>query len=379
MRNYLPSFIKPVLRFLFYKEQRKKVLREIHIRKQQDILIKQFDPSAKSLIVFLVQGADWALGRDIVSGGAISIVSICEETNRLKEIHGAEVIMATFPDQHLLLKHTQFENNTTVFRYSQLKTYFQKAEQMLFHLPEFMCSYFVEKINRKEKYWLNNISDVNINILNQNILLMPSLEVIEWFRKKYKSVTISTAHDKYCNQEFRNFYNVPLHKLSVWISPEQYTFKQWNEKEDLIIVSPDQHSMKAEIMKLLEGVEGLKVQVIQNLTYQDYKILIARAKWSLTFGEGLDGYFIEPIFSGAIGFAIYNEQFFTPDFSLLQTIYSNINSLKEKIIVDIQLLNNEFSFKVCQQKQYNLCSKYYSKEQYVKNLSAFYHHQYTYA
>ncbi len=378
MRSYLPSFLKSVLRFLIYKQQRKKVLREISIRKEQNRLIKQFDSSAKKLIVFLVGGADWNVGRDLISGGAISIVSLCEETNKLKQIHDAEVIMATFPGQHLLIKHTQFENNTTVFRFSQLQTFFKEAEEILFHLPEFMCSYFIEKINGKEKKWVNKISQVNINILNQNVLLMPNLEVIQLLKKNYKQVTISTAHDKYCNQEFRKLYNVPLHKLSVWISPEQYIFKRWNEKENIILLSPDKHATNDEIIRLLKSIEGLKVQVIQDLTYKQYKALVARAKWSLTFGEGLDGYLIEPVFSGAIAFAIYNEQFFTPDFADLRTIYSNINLLKENIIFDIQSLNNELNYKEYQQEQYSLCALYYNKEKYIKNIIAFYRHEYSY-
>jgi len=67
--------------------------------------------------------------------------------------------------------------------------------------------------------------------------------------------------------------------------------------------------MKEAVLGELKQVAGLSVQIIRNLTYDQYKSLVSRAKWALTFGEGLDGYFIEPVFSGAIAFAVYNEQF----------------------------------------------------------------------
>ena len=98
-----------------------------------------------------------------------------------------------------------------------------------------------------------------------------------------------------------------------------------------MVVSPDPHPAKEAVMDLLNSVTGLRIQVIQNLTYEQYKELISRARWSLTFGEGLDGYFIEPVFSGSVSFAVYNEEFFTQDFKPLSTVYSSYEELLKRI------------------------------------------------
>jgi hypothetical protein len=57
------------------------------------------------------------------------------------------------------------------------------------------------------------------------------------------------------------------------------------------------------------------------MTYQEYKATISKAKWALTFGEGLDGYFVEPIFSGDSSFSVYNPSFFIEDSWSLRTVY----------------------------------------------------------
>ena len=67
-----------------------------------------------------------------------------------------------------------------------------------------------------------------------------------------------------------------------------------------------------------------------------FKKVISEAKWALTLGEGLDGYFIEPIFSGAIGFSVYNSRFFTEDFESLETVYSDYDELIKKMPMDIK-------------------------------------------
>jgi hypothetical protein len=375
-----PQFLKQTYRLIRYRNERKKFVREIGIRKQQNqLLANRYDPHAKKLIVFVVAGSDWETGKDTISGGIISIVSLCEETTAISDRHGAATIMCTMNEGHLLLRHEMFENNTAVYRFSQLSSYFKSLQEIIFHVPEFLVSIFLEGLTRKDKTWLNTIVGVHVNVMNQNIRLMPEPAVIQRIRSISPKVTITTAHQKYCTPEFREIYGVPIHKFSVWISPEQYRFKTWAQKENLVIVSPDQHPMKETILGLLSGVPGLAVQIIRNLTYEQYKEVISRAKWSLTFGEGLDGYLIEPVFSGAIGFAVYNEQFFTPDFKGLETIYSSFQQMKDSLVADMKRLDMQEKFTAYQEKEFNLCASHYSKEQYRKNIIAFYENRYTYA
>jgi len=370
--------IKSVYRLCRYRNERKKFVREFSIRKKQDTeLASRYESETGKLIVFIVPGSDWATGKDKISGGTMSIVSICEESAQMKNIHGAATIMCTLNRDHLLLRHKMFDNNTPVFRFNQLEKYFDNCHEVLFHLPEFLVKEFYPSLTSGDKRWLDRMDMVHINIMNQNIQLMPAPSIINSLLDFSDKITVTTAHQKYCSVNFRKQYNVPIHKLSVWISPEQYVFRSWEEKENLLVVSPDKHPRKEEVLQELQKMEGLKVQIIQNLTYQQYKELVSRAKWSLTFGEGLDGYLIEPVFSGAVGFAVYNEDFFTPDFADLKTVYPSMDALKQRILYDIRSLDNKDEFTAYQQNQFELCAKYYSKEQYRKNIALFYSGQYT--
>jgi hypothetical protein len=381
LREGSPELIKNSYRLIRYPQQRKKVLREIGIKRKQDVLIKQkFDAKAENIIVFLVPGCNWETGKDEISGGVMSIVSLCEETAAIKELHHAETIMCTFPGDHLMIRHGMFENNIPVFRFSQLRDFFTAAKNILIHVPEFLAAGFSDYLSKKRRNFFLNAERVHINIMNQNIRLMPGAEIINELQKQSSRVTITTAHDKYCNKQQREIFGVPIHKFSVWISPEQYFFTGWEDKENLIVVSPDDHPRKHQVLDLLRSIPGLEVRIIKNLGYEDYKKLISRARWSLTFGEGLDGYFIEPVFSGAISFAVYNELFFTRDFKELSTVYDSIDLLEEKIVGDINKFESDLQlFNATQQAQFELCSRYYSKERYRENIAAFYSERYTYS
>jgi hypothetical protein len=371
---------KKIYRLLRYKNEWKKTIREIPIKSSQEELLRINYPStAKKLIIFIIPGVDWETGKERITGGTISIVSFCEETAALNGIHGAETIMCTFHESHLLLKHEMFESNTFVYRFSQLPRYFSSLENLIIHLPEFMIEFYMKEITSVDLEWLGKIEDVQINVMNQNIKLMPGPEVIKKLKDYASKVTITTAHQKYCTPYFREYYGVPLHKLSVWISPEQYDFVYYAGKEDLMIVSPDPHPRREYILDALCRVEGLKIVIINNLTYSDYKKVISRAKWALTFGEGLDGYFIEPVFSGAISFAFYNDHFFTADFGDLPTVIHGEENAAEKIISLIKNFDKKSTFDKCQHELFSLCEKYYSKDQYRKNIRSFYLGDYTFS
>ena len=381
MKELLPSFLKPTIRFLYYKNQRKKFFREITIKKKQDKLLRlQYDKDEKELIVFLVPGADWDTAKDNISGGVLSIASLYNETKKLFKIHNSKTIMCTFPGDHLLLEHTRFENDITVFRFKQLSEYFTGVKKMIIHIPELFVEYFQPGLTKYECDFLKRIEFLQINILNQNINLMPGKNIIDSLQFFTKNITVTTAHKKYCTKDYRLQYNVPLHFFSTFADPGKYDFIQYSQKEDLIVFSPDHDEKNKEITEVLKSAfPGLQTKIIRGLKYEDYKEIIKRSKWSITFGEGLDFYFIEPVFSGAISFAIYNEAFFTEDFKTIKGIYSDYDSLRKKIVSDIKELDDPINYKKYQQEQFNLCALYYSKQQYTKNIAAFYNKEYTYA
>jgi len=193
-------------------------------------------------------------------------------------------------------------------------------------------------------------------------------------------LTCTTAHQKYSTREMRNKLGFPLHKLSTFVSPEQYSKTSYFEKENLMIVSPDYHPTKSKVLDLIaKEFPQLKIQIIRKLTYEEYRKTISHAKWSLTFGEGLDYYFAESIFSGAISFSAFNPNYFTQDFRVLRTVYSDYDVLIKSICNDIKNLDNEVMYLAYNKKQYDLVCKYFNYDKYIDNLVLFYEGQYTYA
>lgn len=368
-----PEFIKPILRFIYYKNQRKKVFREITIRRKQNKLLRAIDyRNTGQLIIFIVDGADWFTGHDNISGGILSIASIYEETCKLKEIHGTQVIMVTHPHAHLLLKHTQFPNQINVFRFSQLKM-FTNISKLLVHIPEYLTSPFL--INQiSNTFKTLNTNNIHLNIMNQRIDIMPKPEVIQGIVKQGFKVTQTTAHEQYSTPEIRQKFGIPLHKLSVYATPERYRYTQFHEKENLILVSPDEDDLKTEILdKIKRELPGFKVQVINGITYMDYLELITKAKYMITFGEGLDFYFIETVFSGGVSFAIYNQEFFTKDFEHLPAIFKNADNMLKDIVKKIQdMEENVDQYQTTNKQQFSACHKIYNGKDYKENLINFY-------
>jgi hypothetical protein len=212
----------------------------------------------------------------------------------------------------------------------------------------------------------------------QNIELLSSMRYIKKLRS-LGSLTCTTAHEKYSTLELRKKLDFPLHILLVSVSPEKYQRKKYAEKENLMIVSPDPHPKKTTILNLVaRQFPQLKIQIINNISYEGYKKLVSNAKWALTFGEGLDNYFLETVFSGGISFSAYNSKFFTDDFKSLRTVYDNYNVLIKKICSDIKELDNEEAYVAYQNEQYALCSQHYNYKEYIKNLELFYKGEYTY-
>ncbi len=370
----VPGKLKPPLRVaLRYLQLLDITAREFRIKRSQDRLLREsYSPGARKLIVFLTPGGDG------ISGGILSLSSIYEETAKLGYIHGAEVIMCTIPGDALLLRYTKFKNQNRIYGFSQVLSYFPNLQSLMIHVPEYCVSQFLSNLSSRDCRKLIETKDVHINIVIQNIELLSPVEYVEQL-KKLARVTCTTAHQRYSALGTRETLGVPLHKLSVYVSPEQYSRKQYAEKEELMVVSPDSHPRKREVLdSIARRFPQLRIQIIKNLTYEEYKKTISQAKWALTFGEGLDGYFVETVFSGGISFAVYNSAFFTEDFRSLQTVYDDYAVLMERICSDMESLDNDVAYTRYHDEQYSLCCKYYRYEEYIKNLESFYRGEYTY-
>jgi len=325
---------------------------------------------ARRLIVFLTPGFDGP------SGGIISIASIYRESAAIQHLHAAKVAICTIPGEPPLLKYTWFKNNNYLLDLEALLNRCNRLDYLLVHIPE----YAVNKVHHwLSSYWprLQTIKELHLNVLVQHIDLVRGQDIKGLAR--FGKVTCTTAHEAYSNAETREALGVTLHRLSCCNGPENYSVSDYKEKEPILIVSHDEHPLKERVISDIDkAFPDLNIQVIQNVSFESYLEVVQRAKWSLTFGEGLDSYFCDPVFCGGVSFAVFNERFFTPAFARLETVYPTWDSLLEKITMDLRRLDEPVAYKRCWEQAWNLLNELYSTERFRENLRLFYRGDYTF-
>lgn len=373
----LLNFVKIVYRLFRYKAEWKKRFREIQIRKVQRKSIKLLNPKVQKLIIFFIPGPEYYSGKENITGGLISIVSLAQETMHIFSDSSIQTICSTFYGHHLIFKLTSFENKVEVLNACIIEHYFTDVNNVIIHIPELFVMDFVN--SQKGNKWLKNIQSVQINILNQNIQLMPELRVIAELKAQYSNCTMTTAHKKYCNEFYRNYYGLPCHLLSVWISPEDYIKTDYQNKKDLILFSPDNRELTIELIKFLKiMLPRFDFQIIQGLKYEVYKHLIASSKFIITTGEGLDAYFIETYFSGGVAFALKNLDFFDSKYLDLPCLIDPKADIEFLLINLIREYDVGTKYSFLNKKVSNLLAQDYSYSVYKHNLMDFYNKHYLY-
>ena len=82
------------------------------------------------------------------------------------------------------------------------------------------------------------------------------------------------------------------------------------------------------------------------MTINEYIDLICRAKFTISFGEGWDGYFLEPYLCDSIAFTVYNHIFFPNKFnSLLPCVYQTWAEAEERLVIDIKTLDDKDNYR----------------------------------
>jgi hypothetical protein len=328
----------------------------------------------KRLIIFLIPP------EKIVNGGILSIFSICKTSRQFQDIHKAHVVLATYPGTKSYKKNDLFVNDEIIYSFDEIMSWGIPSFLQI-HIPEY-ASFDTFKTLQAPKYmdYIGKINDLRVNILAQNILLMQKpAEVALWFSMT-PTVTQTTAHNKYSNQDFADKYYLPTHHFSTFVDASQYTWTPYEKKEDLILLSPDITKEREAIVQTLEKhFPNYAIRTIQNLKYEDYKKLMSRAKYTITFGEGFDGYYVEAFFTGGMTFAVYNEDFF-PDkgFAKFQNLYKSYDDMLNKIVNDITRLDNKITYQKIVKQNLDKINQLYSFAVYTQNVKKFYLGKFTY-
>jgi hypothetical protein len=355
-------------------------------RKFKDIKnnnIKLNHPDTKKLILFFVPDGAYRL-----TGGILSICTIHSVVKELKHIHNCDVIASFLPNKKEKdYKYRKFKNDMIIYSFNEIETHFKTLDFLEIQIPDVMITSFKKENKEMSKFfkWTEGLDNIKINILNQNDLLMPALENVQDLRKIFPNMTMTVAHEQYATIEKRNYYNMPLHLLSPWLSPTPYLKRSYSEKENLILYSPDEIQSvpngssitKKEIIASLKmNLKHYKFIEIKNMKYDTYKDYASRSKFAITFGEGLDGYFTETVFSGGISFAVYNKIFFTHEYENLQSLYSSFDELMCKITDDIKYFDEISNYENYHHIQDNIISKKYSHDKLKSDVENFYLNQY---
>jgi len=325
----------------------------------------------KRLIVFLTPGWEHR------TGGVLSIAATYRESLALRPLHQAKVVMCTVPgDDPLFYKYSWFENSNYLLDLNSVLMNCPDLDFLLLHIPEYAIDQVAGWLDSPAAP-LAGARTVHLNILFQNAECLYSQNVSDL--KRFGTVTCTTAHEAYSSPATREALDMPVHWLGVCTGPEFYARSSYLEKEPLLIVSNDPHPMKEQVLKrIAEACPHLEVQMVQDLSYEDYRRLIRRAKWSLTFGEGLDGYFAEEVWSGGVAFAVFNDRYFTPAFAELETVYPTWDALIERMPADIQRLDEPVAYDGCWRKTYDLLNTLYGADKFRENLRRFYRGEYTF-
>jgi hypothetical protein len=352
----------------------RRAFRLLHIRYRNSLLrnaivamrspkpADHFPSDGRRFAIFFVPG--W----DIVTGGNMSICSIAAETRKLLGANGVSVAVCTAYGQPRMLRFTKFENDVDLYAFVDMLAWFPSGSEVLIHVPELLVGLSVADCldvyrSRPDIKW-------RFNILLQNIARIPAKGDVEKLQQLgFTTVTIAHQASDTRAQELC----CPVHYLSWFISAEDFQRVDYSGKEKLLVISPDQHPAKSEIVRRIsEALPDHKIIEIRNMTYQKYKSVIKDAKFMITFGEGLDGYFVESIFSGAIAMAIFEERYFTPEYRDLEGVFRDAQAATLGIADFLKSVNRAANFRAIAERQYNLVAMTFRRELYQDNIKAFY-------
>ena len=368
-------------RFLFRRKQELRKTRDwfsdlasrSRVRRELRRAVRRYGlRRARSIVVFFTSEVDRC------NGGVISIASLAAVSRRL--VSDAAVVCSLYPDvlRYERCRNTTFPNDEVLIPFECIcrRT---RPERVLLHIPEFSSDRFHELFSERQLRWLKDVPSVHVNIMNQNILLMPPPERLDGLRRLADEMTQTTAHDRYATQEVCDRYGIPLHHFSTWDDTSAWPKVPFAQKEKVIAVSPDSHPRREEVLAMIaRRLPDYRVVEIRDMTFGEYLQLTARSLFALTFGEGFDGYFVQPPVCGSLGFVVYNEDFFPGrEWLSCGNVYATYDDLLMRFADDVlRLEGNEAAYEAVRRRQTDMLGQIYDSARFADNLRRFYAGEY---
>lgn len=275
--------------------------------------------------------------QEFISGGLISIFSIAEQFRN----NGIEPVLVGNPGPETTVINKLFRNKEIIIPFNTFLEHGRHDFNFIM-IPEVRVLEF-QSLCAKHNLTFPNAT---LNIMNQNNDYMPGKATIELLRPYCKNMSVTTAHKKYTTQENADKWQLPVKHISTYLSFRSFIQQSFREKADLLLYSHDDHMMKARIMDAVsKALPRFDSQIILGLSYLEYQILIRRAKFTVSFGESLDNYFIEPFFTGGIGFAVYNATFMPSSFLKFDNVFSSYSEMERSLPALMELLIRDHSYR----------------------------------
>lgn len=341
------------------------------IKMQDNYDLKQLE-QAKKIVVFLISG------KKFISGGILAIFQLCKITRKI--LSDAEVIISTYPGDITFAQNNLFENDEKIYRWEQIRDNAKKLGSLTVHVPEYYAGNLYLTFSPKDVNFFKKIDNLSFNILNQNIEVMSDFKKIKNLFNLTSDVSHSTCFAKYSAQEVCNKYRLPLYEIPSFIDLENCVKKEYKYKTKRILYSNDSNPNKDNIVRhLRSNLKNFEIEEINNLSYKAFLNIIADSMFCISFGEGFDGYYIQPYYAQSIGITVYNDTFFpSGDIKKFPFVYGSYEQMYSQIIEDIKkTADNENIFKEISQNTYAYFKKNINKkEQTVKGLSDFYNKKY---
>jgi len=282
------NFTRYIFRNILYLSKRLRVTNSLDIK-------------GKDVILFYLPSGEW------ISGGILSIFFLIDNSVKIRP--DAVVIPFVLTKLQRYFKTSWFKSPFFIFNALDIKGKLRQSSNMVIHVPECLSEQFFDSV---KKYSLEDITRrATINILNQNDEAMPMAEVFYQNKSLCGKLTMTLAFE--ANQT-KSYPFLDMHQitLSTWFYRDKNVFSDFEKKEDICIISPDYHPLKDKIVNKIRSEMDVQCIEIRNMPFDDYRILRAKAKWAVSFGEGYDAYFAGTIANGGMGFGVDQDDFRPP-------------------------------------------------------------------
>ena len=326
--------------------------------------------SSKNIVAFVLPSIE------IISGGILSIFSLYKYTKRL--LPDFSTLLITENGKDIYAKISWFENDEKIYRWEQFINNIQNTENLILHISEYMADKFYAGLSSQDIGILQNIKNLRINILNQNPQLLPEISKLQKLFLLSSHITQTLAFKEKDLQNRANRYFMPLSFISSYVDLSKWRSIPFNKKEKLILLSSDKNKYRKEIVRILKKqLPEFNIITIKQMSFETYMNFVCKATAVISFGEGYDGYFLQPCYVGTLSFAVYNETFFpNSSFLDLEHVYPSYKAMSRDLVQDIIKLTNNSEEYYGTINKLKILDKDHSEEVVVRSLERFYQQKY---